>query len=144
MTLAGIGFGPLALGQLLSVQVSVPWNRRGAATASITFFRMIGSAIGVGLLSAVLTVRLGLRLPGWSGTDLTAALRPDTHGKLTPEQLSLVQSALRDGLTWVFAAMLALALVGMVVALGLPAGEHKTGAEADDELRAAEPFAEPM
>lgn len=120
MMVIGLGMGPTSLSHILSVQHTVPWNRRGVATGAVTFFRTIGGALGVGLLGALLGLVLGHALHGWTGLDVAAALRPETHASLRPDQLAAVQAGLRSSLLRVFAVMTVMGLAGMVCALGLP------------------------
>jgi MFS family permease len=54
MTLVGIGLGMTLQNLVLSVQNSVPPGDLGAATATVSFFRSLGGAIGVAALGAVL------------------------------------------------------------------------------------------
>ena len=54
MALYGAGLGTANPPLLIAVQTSVPWNRRGVATASTLFFRTIGGTLAVGLLGGVL------------------------------------------------------------------------------------------
>jgi MFS family permease len=52
--LYGAGLGTANPPLLIAIQTSVPWNRRGVATASTLFFRTIGGTLAVGLLGGVL------------------------------------------------------------------------------------------
>ena len=99
LAIVGTGMGPTSFSFILAVQNSVSWGQRGVATGAATFLRTIGGALGVGLLGAALAWELGLRLElaGARGIDVAAALRPETHGTLSPVQLRLVQASL--GLT---------------------------------------------
>lgn len=54
MALVGIGLGATMQNLVLSVQNSVDPRELGAATASVSFFRSLGGAIGVAALGAVL------------------------------------------------------------------------------------------
>jgi hypothetical protein len=124
MVVIGLGFGPTSLSQILAVQNSVAWGRRGVATGAVTFFRTMGGALCVGLLGAALGYGLGHRLDatGAVGIDVAAALRPETHKLLGPEQLAVVQTALGRSLGDSFLQMFALAVAGVVCSFGLPAG----------------------
>ena len=77
----------------------------------MTFSRVLGGALGVGVLGATLAFEFARRLAAAKagGIDIVAALRPETHKLLTPEQLRLVQDALGRTLRDVFLQMLALA-----------------------------------
>ncbi len=142
MVIVGLGFGPTSLSFILCTQHSVAWGRRGVATGAVTFFRTMGGALGVGLLGAVLGFELTGRLAssGTQGVDVAAALRPETHARLAPEVLSLVQQALGRSLRDVFLLMTAVALTTIFAAAWLTPGqpgESKPGEEAEDFALAA-------
>ncbi len=146
MVLIGLGMGPTALSFLLSVQNSVPWNRRGVATGAVAFFRMIGGALGVGVLGAVQGFSLARRLAATRGIDLNAALRPETHYLLSRGQLETVQAALGASLWDVFLLMFIVTLLSLTCSLWLPAGRAvsrvgRTETEDWDDLPRAMPAA---
>lgn len=62
MALVGIGLGATMQNLVLSVQNTVPGTQLGAATATVSFFRSLGGAIGVAALGAVLgnSVKTGI------------------------------------------------------------------------------------
>jgi hypothetical protein len=122
LLITGAGFGPVSMCGILGVQNSVPWGRRGVATASMMFFRTMGGALGVGALGASLTFTLARRLVSTPGIEITAALRPETHGRLAPELLRTVQRALGRSLRDVFLEMIALAVLLILCSLGLRGG----------------------
>lgn len=124
MIVVGLGMGPTALSYILWVQGAVEWGRRGAATAAIIFFRTMGGALGVGVLGATLGLAQARRLAaaGGRGIDVTAALRPETHTLLTPDQLRAVQGALGRSLRDVFLQMLAMAVLAILCSIGLRDG----------------------
>ena len=131
LAITGIGFGPASLSCTLNVQNEVDWNRRGVATGAIQFFRTLGGATGVGLLGATLAFEFGRRLlAAHAGDiDIVAALRPETHGRLTHDQLALVQSALGRTLRDVFGQMFVLAAVGIACAARLAPGRARSRVE---------------
>jgi multidrug resistance protein len=137
LVLVGLGMGPTSLSFILSVQHSVKWGQRGVATGAVIFLRTIGGALGVGLLGAILGWVLAHRLAeaGSSGIDVTAALRPETHGSLSKEQLALVQAHLGHALRDVYWQMAVLGIGTMLCALWLPNKEqtHASAAGPDDE-----------
>jgi MFS family permease len=124
LVVTGLGMGPVSLCYILGVQNSVDWNRRGAATGATIFFRTLGGALGVGVLGATLGFVLVHRLAdaGVSGIDVAAALRPETHKLLHPEQLLIVQASLRKALTGVFLQMFGVAALGIACSFGLQPG----------------------
>ncbi|MEO6807687.1 MAG: MDR family MFS transporter [Isosphaeraceae bacterium] len=140
MVVIGLGMGPTSLSYILCVQHAVPWSRRGVATGAVTFFRTIGGALGVGMLGALLSLELARHLTGLRGIDVAAALRPETHARLTPEALELIRHALGLSLRAVFVTMLALAVLGLGCAARLPQGRadsHGPAQEPEDDLVAA-------
>jgi MFS family permease len=124
MVVIGTGMGWSSLSQILSVQHSVDWGRRGAATGAVIFFRTMGGSLCVGILGAWLSFALAGRLatPAAAGIDVTAALRPETHRLLTPGQLHVVQEALGRSLRDVFFQMTALAVLAIICSAGLRGG----------------------
>jgi EmrB/QacA subfamily drug resistance transporter len=122
LTVTGMGFGPTSLCGILGVQNSVPWGRRGVATAAVMFFRTTGGALGVGLLGAWLSYSLRLHLAATPRIDAAAALLPRTHALLTPESLRTVQKAMGQSIREVFLEMLALAVLLILCSFGLRGG----------------------
>ena len=138
MVVIGLGMGPTSLSTILGVQNAVPWGRRGAATASVLFFRTMGGALVVGALGASVGLSMARRLAHAKEIDVTAALRPETHKLLTPGQLATVQGALGRSLRDVFLEMTALAVVSLACALFLRAGRassHNDAGAAPDAPR---------
>jgi EmrB/QacA subfamily drug resistance transporter len=124
MVVLGMGMGPTSLSYILSVQHEVNWGRRGVATGAVTFLRTMGGALGVGILGATLGYELAGRLAGVRGlgVDVAAALRPETHRLLAPEQLAAVQDALGRSLRDVLLQMLAMSVVAIAFSTGLRGG----------------------
>jgi MFS family permease len=136
MVLIGLGMGPMSLCCIVGVQNAVPWGRRGVATGAVIFFRTMGGALGVGALGASLGWELSRRLAGTKGVDVAAALRPETHGRLTPEQLLIVQEALGRSLRNVFLQIAVLAALAIVASLGLSGGRAISHDDAGTDLDA--------
>jgi len=136
LVIVGTGMGPTSLSFLLAVQHSVSWGRRGVATGSILFSRMIGGAIGVGVLGGVLSWELArlLTQAGARGVDVGSALRAESHHLLTANQLAVVQTSLGHSLWGVFLATAALALCCILCATQLPSlAAAEAYAEAEEE-----------
>ena len=143
LVVTGLGFGPASLSCVLGVQNAVDWNRRGAATGAVMFSRVLGGALGVGILGATLAFEFARRLASAKagGIDIVAALRPETHALLTPGQLRLVQDALGRTLRDVFLQMFALAFLAILCATRLAPGRAVSRVESspapDDDLALA-------
>jgi MFS family permease len=137
--IVGLGMGPTSLSYILGVQNVVAWGRRGAATAATMFFRTMGGALGVGMLGASLGFELVRRLAPWPGIDVGAALRPETHARLSAGELKVVQWALGHSLRDVFLEMLLMAGLAILCSLGLRGGraqEQRADTEPSDLLEA--------
>jgi hypothetical protein len=60
----GVGMGVLSITLVVGVQTAIEPARRGVATSGVLFFRNVGATLGVALMGATLTARLGVRLAG--------------------------------------------------------------------------------
>jgi MFS family permease len=60
----GVGMGVLSITLVVGVQTAIEPARRGVATSGVLFFRNVGATLGVALMGASLTGRLGVRLAG--------------------------------------------------------------------------------
>jgi EmrB/QacA subfamily drug resistance transporter len=111
----GLGFANTPL--VIAVQTSVPWNRRGIATASTMFFRTIGGTLSVGILGAVLAASLvGSGAPG---AAVDAILGPE-RATVAPALLRSVSAALDAGMTRMFWVIAAIGYVAFVTSLAFP------------------------
>ncbi|MFO0907888.1 MAG: MDR family MFS transporter [Isosphaeraceae bacterium] len=122
MVVIGLGMGPTSLSYTLDVQNSVEHNRRGTATSVVMFARMMGGALGVGLLGAALGVELSYRLGDLTSIDVAAALRPETHARLSPQVLAVVQESLGLSLRDTFLEMAVMSALALIVSFGLRGG----------------------
>jgi EmrB/QacA subfamily drug resistance transporter len=60
----GVGMGLISITIVVALQSVIAPARRGVATSGLLFFRNIGATLGVALMGATLTARLGVRLAG--------------------------------------------------------------------------------
>lgn len=109
---AGLGFANTAL--LIGVQSSVTFERRGVATASTMFFRSIGGALAVGL----------------TGHILAGAVEGGAHGRVTPEHLREMATALEAPLGTIFWVTASLAIAAFAASLSIPELNRKGDARA--------------
>jgi EmrB/QacA subfamily drug resistance transporter len=119
MGLFGSGLGFAATALLITVQTSVGWEMRGAATASNMFFRTIGGALGVGVMGGVLVARLTAdpQVPVSAANEL---LGPE-HGRgLGEGLLRQLSGSLAEGLTTNFWLIAAAAVLAFAVGLLFP------------------------
>jgi EmrB/QacA subfamily drug resistance transporter len=122
LAITGFGFGPASMSQLLAAQDSVAWQQRGIVTSAVGFFRTIGGALGIGLLGAMFNALIAKDL-AWlreQGVTPGSLLDPHSAKGLPPQVAAQAQSAIARGLTWVFAAMLAIALLQLAVTALMP------------------------
>jgi len=109
MALVGIGLGATMQNLVLSVQNTVDSSLLGSATATVSFFRSLGGAIGVSALGAVLASRVsGLVVSGLTRLGVTADQLgssgtgiPDVHTLPAPVA-AVVQHAYGQGVGLVF------------------------------------------
>ena len=60
----GIGMGLVSITLVVAVQNAIEPAHRGVATSALLFFRNVGATLGVAIMGATLTARLGTRLAG--------------------------------------------------------------------------------
>jgi EmrB/QacA subfamily drug resistance transporter len=125
--LFGAGLGLANTPLLIAVQTSVPWNRRGVATASTMFFRTIGGTLSVGILGGV----LGHALAAAGASDAVAdqLLSPERR-LLPPAVVAGLAGALQGAMAVVFWAVAAIAAGAFLVSLLFPRMAVTTSAPA--------------
>ncbi len=148
MVLIGTGLGLMSTAFIISVQNAVPWNVRGVATASTQFFRTIGGTVGVALMGTILNLQMAVRfapilarypavvahLPK-NMAPSNVLLTPDVRQALPVDFLTQLQTALAQSLSWVYALMFALAVIGLATMFFFPGGraeQYSYKAEAED------------
>ena len=119
----GFGMGLLNTTFIILIQGSVDWARRGSATASNIFARMIGSTFGAAALGAVLNATLGGSLAsgnGVSGIDAVRRMFDGGGAGFTEGQREAVHAALASGLSHVFAGLAVIGALAMIAAWLVP------------------------
>ncbi|GEJ56831.1 MDR family MFS transporter [Anaeromyxobacter diazotrophicus] len=111
----GLGFANTPL--VIAVQSSVPWNRRGVATASTMFFRTIGGTLAVGLLGGVLAATLARS--GAPAAEVERLLGPE-RAVLDPALARGLAAALQAGMGHIFWTICAVAFAAFGVSLAFP------------------------
>jgi EmrB/QacA subfamily drug resistance transporter len=117
MALYGAGLGLANPPLLIAIQTSVPWNRRGVATASTLFFRTIGGTLAVGLLGGVLADALA---GAGARAELVEKLLGPERGLLPPDAVAAVAGTLQGAMAVVFWTGAVTAAAAFVVALAFP------------------------
>jgi EmrB/QacA subfamily drug resistance transporter len=125
--LIGIGMGFCNTTFLVSVQTSVGWSERGAATSSMLFMRTIGQALGAGIAGAILNLSLARAAPA-AGETLNQLLEPSLRASLDPQTIDRLSRAIAGSLhdVYVIAGVLAALTLGLVALI--PAGASPTRA----------------
>jgi EmrB/QacA subfamily drug resistance transporter len=113
----GVGMGLANTPLIIAVQSSVPWSRRGVATASTMFFRTIGGTLAVGLLGGVLAH--ALQGSGASAEVAEKLLGPG-RSLLAPGLVASLSGALQGALGTVFWAVAGIAACAFAVSLRFP------------------------
>jgi EmrB/QacA subfamily drug resistance transporter len=123
--LLGFGMGLLTTTSTVMIQSSVDWTKRGSATASNIFSRLLGSTLGVAILGGVLNNALqhALSGSGMAGVTLDSVrqvLQSHAAGHTDPKQFALLQHALDSGLHQAFIAVVAMSALAFLITLFLP------------------------
>jgi EmrB/QacA subfamily drug resistance transporter len=125
----GVGMGMLMQNLVLAVQNTVDVSQVGAASASVTFFRSLGGAVGVSVLGAVLASRVtelitsNLRALGPDGAAAGQALQDGSGtsvldvGSLPPQLAEVVRQAYGDATGRIFLIAAAAGVVSLLAVL---------------------------
>jgi EmrB/QacA subfamily drug resistance transporter len=125
MTMLGIGAGLSQQVLVVAVQNTAPAKDMGAATATVTFIRMVGSSFGIAVFGAVLRARLAEELPRYVPAGALGS--GFEHQTLSPQTVRQLSEPVREGLaqafshalTTVFLTALPVVVLGLIVALFL-------------------------
>lgn len=115
----GVGMGLTSTAFIVSIQESVGWHERGAATASNMFMRNLGNTIGAALLGGVLNSRLAAFLSGKNGAE---DLSVNSVNELLGGQSELAASSrlvLSEGLTMALHSVYLVVFLFAVLSFGL-------------------------
>jgi EmrB/QacA subfamily drug resistance transporter len=130
----GLGLGATLPTFVVIVQNTAKHAQMGIATSSLQFFRMVGGTIGLTVLGALLTSRLGMaildRLPAGAAAGLSSSqlqeslgiqvlINPATAANIPPALLEIVRSALASSLRELFFLSSAVAALAFLVCLFL-------------------------
>ncbi len=123
--LVGAGMGASTTAYLVSIQSSVAWQRRGVATSSNMFMRIVGQALGAAALGAVLNLGLHARLPD-AADAVERLMERGARQSLAPERLLILQDAVAGALHTVYVISALLALLALWLAWRYPRGLNPT------------------
>lgn len=145
MASIGLGMGSCMQNLVLATQNTIGVKEMGVATATVTFFRSLGGAVGVAALGAVLASRVntltadGLTRLGIDASAGGGGTVPDVSTLPGPVR-DVVESAYGTGVANLFLAALPLAVVALVAIALLPEKplSTKTGIEERAQIERAE------
>lgn len=116
----GVGMGFCSTVFIVSVQASVPWRQRGAATSSTMFMRFIGQSIGVSGCGAVLNMSI-LRMDPDAVHQVDKLLEPGSRAALGPAEVTHLTDVMAQSLHNAYLLAGSLAVLTLLIALQLPA-----------------------
>ena len=128
----GMGGGLTLASLMIGAQHSAPRARLGVVTSTVQFARSAGSALGVGVMGAVMSWRLSRELAAAGGelaviasrhSDIAALVRRTTRAALSPAAAAFMRRALASSLRAAFLLGLAAVAVAAAIALLIPAGQ---------------------
>ena len=119
--LIGVGMGFCNTTFMISVQTSVPWRQRGAATSSTMFLRFLGQSLGAAMFGAVLTASLPGREREAAGV-LEQVMNPLHRAALDAGELTRLIEAVTAAMRHGYLLTGALAVLALLLALTYPAG----------------------
>ena len=121
--LIGLGLGFTHAVFLISVQTSVPWERRGSATSGVHFGRVFGQAFGATLFGAILNAGLSAAGPGLAGTTAVETMMdPAKRAAMAPTALARAVAAMADALGSIYLTATTIAVLVLILGLLLPRG----------------------
>ena len=105
---------------VVSIQASVPWRQRGAATSSVMFLRFIGQSLGAAALGAVLNITMLRQAPD-AMSMVNRLLDPTERKGLAPAEISRLTDVVALGLHNAYLLAGILSVVAFFLAIMLPA-----------------------
>jgi hypothetical protein len=117
----GIGMGLCNPAFLVSIQASVGWGERGAATGANMFMRMLGQSTGAALFGAIVNFGVHARLPE-AGDAVNRLLDPELRDSLGAAEMARLTEAVAASVHNVYLVVIAIAAATLAVALAFPAG----------------------
>ncbi|ACZ90255.1 MFS transporter [Streptosporangium roseum] len=126
----GAGLGLVSVSCLVGAQSMVGWERRGAVTGGVVFFRIAGGAIGTAVFAAVANASL-LSSGAVASVD-------EVGGALDLAAGEAVRAALAAAVHHVFLTMIVVAVLGVLAVLVMPSRRETAegGGEAGDVVPA--------
>jgi EmrB/QacA subfamily drug resistance transporter len=115
----GVGMGFCNTTFMISVQTSVAWQQRGAATSSTMFLRFLGQSLGAALFAAVINASLLARTPAATGV-LDQLMDPHWRASLASGELAHLIATTGAAMRHAYLLTGTLALIALLVAFTYP------------------------
>ncbi len=119
--LIGVGMGFRNTTFMISVQTSVAWQQRGAATSSTMFLRFLGQSLGAAMFGAALTTSLMGHAPDAAGA-VELLMNPLHRAALAAGELTQLTHAVTVAMRHAYLLTGTLAVLALLLALTYPAG----------------------
>jgi EmrB/QacA subfamily drug resistance transporter len=116
----GIGMGFCGTVFIVSIQASVPWGQRGAATSSSMFMRFVGQSVGASGCGAVLNATMRHLDPGAVHT-VDRLLDAPVRLAMPPAELAHLTEVMARSLHNAYLLATAFAVLTLLIAFQLPA-----------------------
>lgn len=139
MVLMGLGQGSLMQNLVLVVQNTVDVRDIGAASGVVSFFRTLGGTIGIAVLGAILTSRVGDHIASGMRAEGLPAPKDSTGGGtldldgLPEPMLSIVRHAYGDSTGYIFVVAACITVVTLIAIWRMPETELRTTVAKHDE-----------
>lgn len=118
--LIGIGMGFIVPTFLVAVQASVGWEKRGIATSTTVFSRIVGQALGTAVFGGILNAAISSHAIG-NGDAISRVVSPTLRASIPPAELNLLVQEIAGGLHHIYLIVGVLVLVIFAASLALPA-----------------------
>ncbi len=116
----GIGMGCCSTAFIVSIQASVPWGQRGAATSSSMFMRFVGQSMGAAGCGAVLNATM-LRLDPGAAHAVERLLDPPVRAAMASSEIIHLTAVMAHSLHNAYLLATGFAVLTLVIACQLPA-----------------------
>jgi Na+/melibiose symporter-like transporter len=116
----GIGMGFCNTVFIVSIQASVPWRQRGAATSSSMFLRFVGQSVGAAGCGAVLNMTMQFLDPA-AARSVDRLLDSGARLRMDPGEVAHLTDVMAKSLHNAYLLATALAVITLVISMALPA-----------------------
>ena len=116
----GIGMGCCSTVFIVSIQASVPWGQRGAATSSSMFMRFVGQSTGASVCGAVLNATM-LHLDPGAVHAVERLLDPSVRLAMAPAELAHLTDVMARSLHNAYLLATGFAVLTLLIACRMPA-----------------------